>query len=96
MSVHSSKSPAPVEKPSGFIDLSETQLDELIARISEAREHGMALSAGDYDLLSSAVLTLASLQERISHNDLTILKLQRLLGMVNHFREAGQASGQKR
>lgn len=83
MSVQAPKSSANVEKPTGFIDLSEAQLDELMVRIAEAREHGMALSAGDYDLLSSAMLTLASLQERISHNDLTILKLQKLLGMVN-------------
>ena len=81
MSVQASESPANVEKPTGFIDLSEVQLDALMARIAEAREHGMALSAGDYDLLSSAMLTLASLQERISHNDLTILKLQKLLGI---------------
>jgi len=95
MSVHTSESPASVEKPSGFIDLSETQLDELIARISEAREHGMALSADDYDLLSSAVLTLASLQERISHNDLTILKLQKLLGMVNNSEKLDKHPGKK-
>jgi len=95
MSVHTAKSPEDVEKPSGFIDLSETQLDELIARISEAREHGMALSAADYDLLSSAVLTLASLQERISHNDLTILKLQKLLGMVNSSEKLDKHPGKK-
>ncbi len=83
MSVQAPQSPANGEKPTSFIDLSEAQLDELMTRIAEAREHGMALSAGDYDLLSSAMLTLASLQERLSHNDLTILKLQKLLGMVN-------------
>jgi transposase len=83
MSVKASKPTEDVEKPSGYIDLSEQQLDELMARIAEAREHGMALSADDYDLLRSAVLTLATVQERISHKDLTIVKLQKLLGMVN-------------
>lgn len=83
MSVKTSQPAQDVEKPGGYIDLSEQQLDALIARIGEAREHGMALSADDYDLLRSAVLTLATVQERISHKDLTIVKLQKLLGMVN-------------
>lgn len=83
MSVTAPKPKAQLEKSSGYIDLSEHQLDQLMGRIAEAREHGMALSADDYDLLRSAVLTLATVQERISHKDLTIVKLQKLLGMVN-------------
>ena len=83
VNVDAPESPVNATTPSGFVDLDDRELDALMSRIAEAREHGMALSAGDYDLLASAVMTLASLQERLSHSDLTILKLKKLLGMVN-------------
>ena len=40
------------------------------------------MSAHDCDLLLNAVLTLATMQERLSHNDLTVAKLKKLLGIV--------------
>ena len=70
------------ETTPGFVDLPESDLDGLIERIEQAREHNLALSGDDYALLLNAVLTLASMQERLSHNDLTIHKLKKLLGVV--------------
>ena len=67
---------------SGFNDLPEHELDGLIQRIEQAMEHNLALSSDDYALLLNAVLTLASMQEQLSHNDLTIHKMKKLLGLV--------------
>ena len=82
---------APVKRPTAgskprvatVQTLSEAELDALIERIAEAKAHNLALSAADYDVLLSAITTLANMQERISHNDLTISKMRKLLGMVN-------------
>lgn len=65
-----------------FVDLSENELDALLDRIEQAKTHGMALSAGDYELLSGAVMMLANMQERLDNNDLSVHKLRKLLGMV--------------
>ena len=67
----------------GVQTLSESELDALIERIAEARAHNLALSAADYDVLLNAIMTLANMQERLSHNDLTLSRLKKLLGMVN-------------
>jgi len=64
------------------VELNEAALDELIGRIGEAREHNLALSSEDYDLLLNALLTLVNMQERLSHDDLTIHKLRKLLGLA--------------
>lgn len=63
-------------------ELDEAQLDALMLRIREAKEHNLALSAEDYDVLMNAMLMLASMQERLNNNDLTVAKLKKLLGMV--------------
>ncbi len=63
-------------------ELSEEQLDGLMDRIREARDHNLALSSDDYDVLMSAMLMLANMQERLHNNDLTLTKLKKLLGMV--------------
>lgn len=63
-------------------ELSEEQLDGLMDRIREARDHNLALSGDDYDVLMSAMLMLANMQERLHNNDLTLTKLKKLLGMV--------------
>lgn len=65
-----------------FAVFSEAELDALIERVEAAKVHNLALSAADYQLLLDVVLTLANMQERLSHNDLTIAKLRKLLGMV--------------
>jgi hypothetical protein len=64
------------------VDLSESELDALLERIEQAKTHGLALSAGDYELLMGAVLMLANMQERLENNDLSVIKLRKLLGMV--------------
>ena len=51
-------------------------------RIEQAKTHGLALSAADYELLMGAVMMLANMQERLENNDLSVLKLRKLLGMV--------------
>lgn len=65
-----------------FVDLSESELDALLERIEQAKTHELALSAGDYELLMGAVMMLANMQERLENNDLSVLKLRKLLGMV--------------
>lgn len=65
-----------------FVDLTESELDALLERIEQAKTHGLALSVGDYELLTGAVLMLANMQERLENNDLSVLKLRKLLGMV--------------
>ena len=66
----------------GFLDLSEEALDALIGRVEQARTHALALSPDDYQLLLSAVMTLASMQEQLTHDDLTIRKMRKMLGIV--------------
>ena len=68
--------------PLRFLDLSEEALDALIERVEEASAHALALSPGDYQLLLSAIMTLASMQEQLSHDDLTMRKMRKMLGIV--------------
>lgn len=76
--------PSPTKaEPTPIRELDEKQLDALMQRMREARDHGLALSSDDYDILMNALLMLANMQERLSNNDLTLLKLKKLLGMVN-------------
>lgn len=65
-----------------FVDIDEAALDALIARVEEARDHALALSAADLGLLLNALLTLANLHERLEHNELTLRKMRKLLGIV--------------
>ena len=65
-----------------IVELPVSELDELISRVEQAKKAQLCLSPEDCDLLLNAVLTLASMQERLSHNDLTIAKLKKLLGIV--------------
>lgn len=85
MSVDSQQSNSSLEQQGSsttFVDLSESELDALLERIEQAKTHGLALSIGDYELLTGAVLMLANMQERLENNDLSVLKLRKLLGMV--------------
>ena len=58
-------------------------LDALIERLNEAKKYELTLSAEDIELLLSALATLATLQDRLTSNDVTIHKLRKLLGMVS-------------
>ena len=67
---------------SEWVHIDESTLRGLQARLQEAQEHDLSLSAEDKQLLLDALMTLAHLQERLSDNDITLHKLRKLLGMV--------------
>ena len=70
------------DKSPDIAQLSAEELDALMARLQEAIDYDLALSADDIRLLLSALLTLATMQVRISDKDITLHKLRKLLGMV--------------
>jgi transposase len=76
-----------------FADINEKELDELIQRVTDAKEHNLALSPEDCQLLLDALLTLASLQERLKDKDITAFKLKKLLGMVRSSEKLSDAIG---
>ena len=65
-----------------FNDLEAKEFDALIQRVTDAKEHDLALSSDDCQLLLDALLTLASMQERLGNKDITISKLRKLTGIV--------------
>ncbi len=65
-----------------FTDIDSEALDTLVERVKEAKQHDLALSAQDCQLLLDALVTLASLQERLADNDITLHKLRKLVGIV--------------
>lgn len=65
-----------------FNDIDTKALDALIQRVTDAKEHNLALSADDCQLLLDALVTLASVQERLANKDITIHKLRKLVGIV--------------
>ena len=65
-----------------FTDISPDELDALMTRVAQAKEHQLTLSPQDCDLLLSALMTLTGMQEKLSDNDITIGKLRKLVGMV--------------
>ena len=67
---------------SNFTDITAEQLDTLILRVKQAQEHQFALSPEDCELLLTALMTLASMQERLSDNSITLNKLRKLAGIV--------------
>ena len=64
-----------------FTDIDSAGLDALIARVSEAKEHQLALSPEDCQLLLDALVTLSSMQDRLANHDVTVHKLRKLLGI---------------
>ncbi|WP_157736203.1 hypothetical protein [Granulosicoccus antarcticus] len=66
-----------------FIDISEAELGALIQRIEDAITFNLALNPDDYRLLISALGTLATMQDQLSRDDLTLRKLRKLLGLIN-------------
>ena len=68
-----------VSKP--FTEIDGQELEALIARVTEAKENNLALSPQDSQLLLDALLTLASMQDRLTHHNVTIHKLRKLLGI---------------
>jgi hypothetical protein len=78
-----------------FTDIDSEELDGLIQRVQEAKEHDLALSAEDCQILLKALKTLAALQERLSDNDITLHKLRKLVGMVRSSETMDTLLGQK-
>jgi hypothetical protein len=77
-----------VNKP--FTDIDGQALEALIARVSEAKENNLALSPEDCQLLLDALVTLASMQERLANHDVTVHKLRKLLGIEKSSEHLGQ------
>ena len=78
--------------------LGEAELDALIKRVEEARDNAFALEPDDLSMLLEALVTLAGLAERLEHDDLTIAKLKKLLGIVRSsekFRDLAGALGKR-
>jgi transposase len=86
------------EKQPTISELNAEALDALIIRAQEAIDNNLSLSTDDIKLLLNAVLTLATMQERLSNKEVTVHKLRKLLGMVqsseklNHLLAEGSAS----
>lgn len=59
-----------------------TSPDAMIAQAKEAKQTQLCLGAHDCHLLLNTALTLATLQVRLSHNDLTVATLKKPLGIV--------------
>lgn len=64
-----------------FTDIDQQALDALIERVTEAKEHELALSAEDCQLLLDALVTLSTMQQRLANHDVTVHKLRKLLGI---------------
>ena len=72
-----------------YKEIEQDELDALIARVTEAKEHGLALSPDDCQLLIDALVSLASLQTQLADNDVTLNKLLKLAGIVRSSEKLG-------
>lgn len=79
-----------------FIDIDAAKLDALIQRVIEAKEHDLALTPEDCQLLIDALMTLASMQEKLASNDITLQKLRKLVGIVQSSEKLTTSVAQKR
>ncbi|WP_133309601.1 IS66 family transposase [Parashewanella spongiae] len=64
-----------------FTDIDHNALEALIVRVTEAKEHELALSPEDCQLLLDALVTLSTMQQRLTNHDVTVHKLRKLLGI---------------
>lgn len=64
-----------------FTDIDSKALEALIARVTEAKDNHLALSASDCQLLLNALVTLSTMQSRLANHDVTVHKLRKLLGI---------------
>jgi transposase len=78
-----------------FTDIDNDALDALIERVTEAKDHELALSPDDCQLLLNALMTLANLQENIASKDVTIHKLKKLVGIVKSSEKLGALVNQE-
>ena len=63
-------------------DFNADELDTLIKRVEHAEKYNLALSPEDTKLLLNALFMLVDLQQRLSHKDVTLHKLRKLLGLT--------------
>lgn len=70
------------ETTAPIIELSEAELDALIARLEHAIAHDLALSVDDLRILLQVLLSFAHLHERLGEQDITLHKLRKLAGIV--------------
>ena len=73
-----------------FTDIDGAELEALIAWVSEAKENQLALSPEDCQLLLDALITLASMQNRLANHDVTVHKLRKLLGIEKSSEKSSQ------
>lgn len=79
-----------------FTEISQDELDALITRVSEAKAHALTLSPEDCELLLNALMTLATMQETLSDNSVTIHKLRKLVGMVQSSERLSRSLGRSK
>ena len=79
-----------------FTDIDDKELEALIARVTEAKENNLALSPEDCQLLLDALVTLASMQDRLAHHGVTVHKLRKLLGIEKSSEHLGQLLNSKK
>ncbi len=77
-----------------FTDIDGKALEALIARVSEAKDNNLALSPQDCQLLLDALVTLASMQDRLANHDVTVHKLRKLLGIEKSSEKRGDVTKQ--
>ena len=65
-----------------ILEMDDTELDALKARIVDAQAHDLVLSKADMALLFDVLETLAFLQERLADKDISLHKMRKLLGIV--------------
>ena len=65
-----------------FTDMIEEELNAFITRVEDAIEYNLTLEKKDLSLLFEAFKACLYLQERASHNDLTIKKLKNDIGLI--------------
>jgi len=70
------------DKPIPISELKSEALDGLIIRAQEAIDNDLSLSTDDTKLLLNAMLTLATIQERLSSKDVTVHKMRKLVGTL--------------
>ena len=63
--------------------MSDKELDAFIKRVEDAIEYNLSLDKADILMLLEAFKAMMFMQDKLAKNDLTILKLKKLLGMVS-------------
>ena len=67
-----------------FTEKTEEELNAFITRVEDAIEYNLTLEKKDLTLLFEAFKACLHLQERASHNDLTIKKLKKQVMLCGH------------